>query len=332
MPSDAPRELDVDEYHHEKFKDLVQNERSPFYKKTMGDVFIYAMALGYFNNETIPLKKRKGTIPLTAVKDQLWLIKSIAISKTNYLGVLLNEKDIYEIAEEYANGGIVLLYNMVLGDHPGDSDKLLEAQIRDILLSSSTSKTANEESLENDFKELISRGENESVEYKSTILWSKDYSKEQIIESKSKELNLFGKETSKIIIARTIAGFLNTEGGNLIVGIKENKDQNKNEIIGIEDEIPILKDPCIDGYRRMIVDEIIRKYFHADIYNHLSKYMKITFPQIDGKTLCWFQIKKSDIKVFLSINKKDYFYIRVDAETREIEGKQMVDYCDKHFI
>lgn len=59
--------------------------------------------------------------------------------------------------------------------------------------------------------------------------------------------------------------------------------------------------------------------------------MKITFPQIDGKTLCWFQIKKSDIKVFLSINKKDYFHIRVDAETREIEGKQMVDYCDKHF-
>ncbi len=108
---------------------------------------------------------------------------------------------------------------MVLGDHPGDSDKLLEAQIRDILLSSSISKTANEESLENDFKELISRGENESVEYKSTILWSKDYSQEQIIESKSKELNLFGKETSKIIIARTIAGFLNTEGGNLIVGI-----------------------------------------------------------------------------------------------------------------
>ncbi len=331
MPSEAPRELDVDEYHHEQFKNLVQNERSPFYKKTMGDVFIYAMALGYFNNETLPLKKRKGTIPVTAVKDQLWLIKSIAISKTNYIGILLDEKDIYKIAEEYANGGIVLLYDMVLGDHPGDSDKLLEAQIRDLLLRSSTSKTDDEEHFENDFKELISRGENESVEYKSSILWSKDYSQEQIIESKSKELNLFGKDTSKIIIARTIAGFLNTEGGNLIVGIKENKDQNKNDINGIDGEIPKLKDPCIDGYRRMIVDEIIRKYFHADIYNHLSKYIKITFSHVDDKTLCWFQIKKSDIKVFLGINKKDYFYIRVDAETRELEGKQMVDYCDKHF-
>lgn len=332
MPNDAPRELDVDEYHHEKFKDLVQNERSPFYKQNMGDVFIYAMALGYFNNETIPLKKRKGTIPLTAVKEQEWLIKSIAISKTNYIGILLNEKDVYEIAEEYANGGIVLLYDMVLGEHPGDSDKLLEAQIRDILLKSSTSKTDEEEHFENEFKELISNGENESVEYKSSILWSKDYSQEQIIESKSKELTLFGKDTSKIIIARTIAGFLNTEGGNLIVGIKENKDQNKNDIIGIDGEIPKLKDPCIDGYRRMIVDEIIRKYFHADIYNHLSKYIKITFSQVDDKTLCWFQIKKSDIKVFLGVNKKDYFYIRVDAETRELEGKQMVDYCDKHFI
>lgn len=181
------------------------------------------------------------------------------------------------------------------------------------------------------FEELIVGGENESVEYKSSVLWSKNYTPELITESKSTELKLFGKEASKIIIARTIAGFLNTEGGHLIIGVKETKNLNKNEIIGIESEFPKLKDPCVDDYRRMIVDDIIRKYFDSDIYNHLGKYIKITFPQIEDKTLCRFQIKKSDTKVFLTINKEDHFYIRVDAETREIKGKQIIDYCIKHF-
>ena len=189
----------------------------------------------------------------------------------------------------------------------------------------------NDEYSENDFSKLISDGENESVEYKSSALWSKYYSQEQILESKSRDVNRYKKDASKVIIARTIAGFLNTNGGHLIIGIKENKNLNKDEIIGIESEFGKLNDPCTDGYRRMIVDEIIRKYFQPDIYNHLSDYLKITFPEIDNKTICWLEMKKSDTKVFLTINKMDHFFIRMDAETREITGKEMVDYCEKHF-
>lgn len=129
-----------------------------------------------------------------------------------------------------------------------------------------------------------------------------------------------------------MCGFLNTNGGNLIIGIKENKDQKEDEIIGIEGEFGKLKDPCVDGYRRMIVDEIIRAYFHPDFYNHLSDHLKITFPQINNKTLCWLTIRKSKSKVFLRANNRDYFFIRIDAETREISGKEMVEYCEKHFL
>lgn len=192
-------------------------------------------------------------------------------------------------------------------------------------------ETKNNENSEIYFSKLVSEGENESVEYKSSALWSKNYSQEQIQKSNSRDLNRFKRDASKVIIARTIAGFLNTNGGHLIIGIKENKDLNKDEIIGIESEFGKLNDPCTDGYRRMIVDEIIRKYFHPDIYNHLSDYLKITFPKIENNTLCWLQMNKSDTKVFLKIDRKDYFFIRMDAETREIGGQEMVEYCEKHF-
>ena len=86
------------------------------------------------------------------------------------------------------------------------------------------------------FQALIRGGENEFVEFKSRALWSKSFTKKEIETSDSKDVHKFGKDTSKVIIAKTIAGFLNTEGGNLVIGIKENKGGQENEIIGIENE------------------------------------------------------------------------------------------------
>ena len=187
-------------------------------------------------------------------------------------------------------------------------------------------------SKEIDFSVLVGDGENEYVEFKSSALWSKNLSEEERnAPDASRELRTFGKETSKIIIAKTISGFMNTHGGHLVIGIQENKNQGPDEIIGIENEFGIIDDQCNDGYRRMIVDSIIRKYFHPNIYNHFSDYIKITFPEMEGKVLCLIQIAKSNEPAFLTIQKTDHFYIRFDAETRELEGKQMVEYCTKRF-
>lgn len=193
-----------------------------------------------------------------------------------------------------------------------------------------SSETIDIESFEGDFKKFLTGGENQYVEFKSSALWSKNYSDEEIKKSGKPELINFGKNASKFIVAKAIAGFLNAYGGNLIIGIKDDDDY---EIIGIDNEFPKIKDQCADGYRRMIVDEILMNYFESNVYNNIGKYIKITFPIIDKKTLCWIQIQKSDIRVFLKNknNKHDLFYIRTDAETREISGKDLVDYCKEHF-
>jgi tetratricopeptide (TPR) repeat protein len=181
------------------------------------------------------------------------------------------------------------------------------------------------------FRALIRGGENELVEFKSSALWSKLFSKADIAASDSKDVRRFGRDTSKIIIAKTLAGFMNTEGGNLVIGIRENKGGAPNEIIGIENEYPKLKDPCPDGYRRMIVDEIIRKFLPSEIYNHLNKYIRIHFVKAEDHILCWFEITKADDGVFLKVQDEEYFFIRIDAETRQISDKALVDYCRKKF-
>lgn len=194
-------------------------------------------------------------------------------------------------------------------------------------------KTAPKPIVEIDFSKIVSGGENEFVEFKSSALWSKKLTDEEMRSpTASRDIRNFGRDASKIIIAKTLAGFLNTRGGHLVIGIKENKTKDPDEIIGIEGEFGALEDQCTDGYRRMIVDSIIRKYFHPDIFNHFSDYIKITFHEINEKQVCWIQIVKSDVSAFLTIRNVDYFFIRLDAETRQLVGKEMVEYCAKRFV
>jgi uncharacterized repeat protein (TIGR03833 family) len=179
----------------------------------------------------------------------------------------------------------------------------------------------------------INSGESHSVEFKSSVLWSSKFTKEDILNHKppSKDLHTYGKNTSKIIIAKTISSFLNTDGGILIIGVQENKEQGNDEVIGIEVEFDKLKDPCVDGYRRMLVD-VIKDYFPSHIFNHLNEYIEITFEKIDNKVVCGVISSKSDQEVFLMINGTDHFYIRTDASSRELHGRDITNYCFKRFI
>jgi len=181
------------------------------------------------------------------------------------------------------------------------------------------------------FQALVRGGENEFVEFKSSALWSRSLSKAEIAASESREVHKFGRDASRVIIAKTIAGFLNTEGGNLIIGIREDKSGARNEITGIEKEYPKLKDPCTDGYRRMLIDEIIKRFLPPAIFHHLGRFLRIHFIESEGHTLCWLEIKKADDSVFVKVQDEEAFFIRIDAETRQLSDKALLDYCRKRF-
>ncbi len=181
-------------------------------------------------------------------------------------------------------------------------------------------------------RSLIADGENHFVEFKSSILWSVSLSDQQIKASLSIDVKRYSRDASKFIIAKTIAGFLNTEGGYLLVGIKENKTAQQDEIIGVESEFCGLHDQCDDGYRRMIIDQIIKMYFPVKIFHHFNNYIQINFEYVENKTICIIKIKKSDIQVFITHNRAEYFFIRIDASTRELHGEDIVNYCLKRFV
>ena len=98
------------------------------------DLFILAASIGYAEE-----RKEEGTGDwLTRTEylgggnsDQRWLLRSIAMKETEEIGTLRNGQKIFDIAIQYANGGIKILHDKVFSDEPGSVEKRLEEFIRE---------------------------------------------------------------------------------------------------------------------------------------------------------------------------------------------------------
>jgi hypothetical protein len=179
---------------------------------------------------------------------------------------------------------------------------------------------------------MIATGESERVEFKFKALWSTRLSKEEAEASESAEVRKYRTNASKFIIARSIAGFLNSNGGDVIIGIEEDRVKNVIRVVGIDDDYSRLleKDRNPDGYRRMLIDSVIRRYI-PEIYETASQYIRITFPVISEKTLCHVHITPAEKPVFVDTGSEEFFFIRVDASTRNISGKILTNYILTRF-
>jgi dnd system-associated protein 4 len=111
----------VDEAVHEVYKQLTEGNDpvgAPF--RTMKDVFMWAVALGYQLGKRRPLVGKRVTIfrwaqftPQTDVP----LLKALALADHGNVNVLLSQDEILNTAEEYANAGIYELRSTILGEY-----------------------------------------------------------------------------------------------------------------------------------------------------------------------------------------------------------------------
>lgn len=156
--------------------------------------------------------------------------------------------------------------------------------------------------LNTDAQILIKNGENKYVEFKSSIRY--DFLKK----TTNKDLER--------VIAKSIAGFMNTKGGKLILGVNDDK-----KIIGLQDDINTLKHKNLDGYERKIYD-IVKTYIGTEF----SSLCQVYFHQIDNKTICMIHINSSNSPVYVSFSGKTTFYLRSGNSTNPLSVKETVEY------
>lgn len=123
---------------------------------------------------------------------------------------------------------------------------------------------------------------------------------------------------------KTIAGFLNSAGGTLVIGLR-----NDGGIFGLSNDYALLKEgkQNRDGFENKLRDTIssnISKVFAS------SEHIMMRFEELEGNDVCMIDVKPVREPVFLIKNKEE-FYIRTGNSTRTLNFEEFYKYLKIRF-
>jgi len=150
-------------------------------------------------------------------------------------------------------------------------------------------------------EDLIEAGESETVEFKQGLCLNPHTKKKD--------------ESMAANVLKTIAAFMNSNGGNLLIGVADD-----GSITGIEQEYPVANSQKCnrDGFQLYLADLLATKIDNGLI--HLLQ--KITFHSVDGKDICKVDVTRSQDYAYID----GKVYLRQGNRSMEIRGKQLVEH------
>ncbi len=152
-------------------------------------------------------------------------------------------------------------------------------------------------------EEIIRQGESDSVEFKSTLRW-----------------NLYANKKDKKIehaALKTIAAFLNTQGGILLVGVDD-----EGKVLGLETDQFANHDKLLLHLNKLITDRmgtLFTQYIHASV------------EKVNGTELLRIDCQASTQPAYLRDSQMEYFYIRTGPATTALALSKVYSYIQERF-
>ena len=157
-------------------------------------------------------------------------------------------------------------------------------------------------------EECLDMGESDIVEFKSSMIW--DYK------------NSIRSTDVQHAVAKTLAAFMNSDGGILIVGVNDN-----GEILGLEKDMSLFSErKNWDGWLQSLVN-LIREHIGFDFMTNMITKRIIK----DNNIVAQIVVKPSHKPVFVEYKDKSgrirqEFFVRGLNTTQSLDSKQTVDY------
>ena len=145
------------------------------------------------------------------------------------------------------------------------------------------------------------------MEFKATLRWNlQERKKDRAMES---------------AVLKTIAGFMNSDGGWLLVGVGDD-----GEIVGLESDYATLKKPNRDGLE-LHLRNAARSALGAD----LARLISVHFFSEQGKDVCAVMIPPSPRPVWLTEEGKEEFYVRIGNQTPPLSKRETADHIQRQW-
>jgi hypothetical protein len=149
---------------------------------------------------------------------------------------------------------------------------------------------------------LIKNGEDEQLEFKSSFRY--DYRQQK------------PNKALEGVIVKTLAGFMNTQGGSLLIGVADD-----GNILGLEADYNTLHRKDSDGYTQMITSVISDK-----MGTPACRLVRILFHKHEGKEVCRIIVLPSPVPVYVSDEGQARFYARTASGTREMDVQEAMTF------
>lgn len=189
--------------------------------------------------------------------------------------------------------------------------KLMAQVIRDgfaTLWGTSTSRQLRQISL----TELLTSGESQLVEYKSTARWN--------IHTEQPD-----KKMEQVVV-KTVCGFLNGDGGTLLIGV----DDSSN-VLGLAADFATLGSKGnADGF-----ELFLRQLLDANLSVSTAGIVNVRFESVEEKQVCLVSVAASGKPVFAKPatggGGPSDFWVRIGNATKQLHGEEMIDYQERHW-
>ncbi|WP_153771360.1 ATP-binding protein [Labrenzia sp. CE80] len=151
--------------------------------------------------------------------------------------------------------------------------------------------------------DIIRQGESARVEFKSSVRW--DVNENRINRGLEK------------VIAKTIAGFFNAQGGYLVIGVDDSGTP-----LGLDNDLSTLKQPDLDSFERTLND-IVTKSLGGD----LCPFIHTVFAKVEGKDVAMVIIRPAPRAAHLADGRSSLFYVRSGNSTRQLDVREAINYA-----
>ena len=152
--------------------------------------------------------------------------------------------------------------------------------------------------------ELVVLGESTVLEFKSTFQWDVVHNRQ------NKEL--------RHSVLKTIAAFMNSEGGTLVIGVEDN-----GHICGLLNDLKLMGG-SLDRLEQTLVNLVVNSIGPSTV-----PYIRIRFDQIQDNTVCLVTVEPIRDGVFLKTSRGVEFFIRAGNTTRSLDPEQTHEYLNR---
>ena len=158
-----------------------------------------------------------------------------------------------------------------------------------------------------EISDLIAGGENQFVEFKSSLMW--DYRRQ------SSSKNLYEP------VMKNITGFLNTRGGTVVIGVDD-----EGKVLGLDPDLGTLSKSNVDGF-----ENVFNMAFNKMIGVEFRRYVDVTFPGVDNEIVCLVTVRPADEPAYLIHKGSERFFIRAGNATQPLSVSKATRYIQARF-